>query len=333
MRFFVTWTAPPLRSNVFFQGRDGRTGTTTIRRSTMTGLKPIHLRGTAAALVVSLAGCSGGGGSSNGSLSLAVMDAPVYDAAQVWIEFTGASLKPQGNGPAIEIDFPAPVKVDLLSLNADNAKTLLASHPVPAGAYNWLELHVNASLDGVLDSYAVMQTGGTQEIEVPSGSLRLVSGLTITANQDTSFLIDWDLHSGLTDPVGQTGLFLRPALRVIDMTQYGTLKGTVATTQVTAAGCTGDLNLDTGNAVYIYSGLNVTPDDIDGTDPEPIATAAVKQDSTGDYVYKTLLSPGDYTVAFTCQAANDQPDTNDTITFVHPTNATIANGQTLTIDF
>jgi hypothetical protein len=192
---------------------------------------------------------------------------------------------------------------------------------------------VNASFDGVLDSYAVMQTGGMQEIQVPSGSLRLVSGLTITANQDTSFLIDWNLHQGLTDPVGQAGLFLRPALRVIDMTQYGTLKGTVASAQVTAAGCTGDLNLDTGNAVYIYSGLNVMPDDIDGTDPEPVATAAVKQNSMGNYVYETLLTPGDYTVAFTCQAANDLPDTSETIAFVAPTNATLANGQTLTIDF
>jgi len=299
----------------------------------MTRLRPTYVPGAIAAAVISLAGCSGGGDNSTGTLSVKVMDAPVYDAAQVWVEFTGVSLKPQGNGPAIDINFSAPIKVDLLTLNADNAKTLLASHPVPAGAYNWLDLHVNAAFDGVLDSYAMMQTGGTQEIQVPSGSLRLVSGLTITANQDTSFLIDWNLHSGLTDPVGQPGLFLRPALRVIDMTQYGTLKGTVATAQVTAAGCTGDLNLNTGNAAYIYSGLNVTPDDIDGMDPEPVATAAVKQNSTGDYVYETLLSPGDYTVAFTCQAANDLPETSEAITFVKPTNATLANGQTLMIDF
>jgi hypothetical protein len=137
----------------------------------------------------------------------------------------------------------------------------------------------------------------------------------------------------LTSPVGRPGLLLRPALRVIDMTQYGTLRGTVAMTQVTAAGCTGDLNLDTGNAVYVFSGSNVTPDDIDSIDPEPVATAAVKQTSTGEYTYETLLSPGAYTVAFTCQAKNDQPDTDDAITFVESANATIANAQTVTIDF
>lgn len=286
------------------------------------------------AFAILLAGCSGGGGgASNGTLSLAVMDAPVDNVAQVWVEFTGVSLKPQGDGPAIDINFATPIKVDLLALNANNSKTLLDSQTVPAGAYNWLELHVNASLDGKLDSYAVTQTGGNVEIEVPSGSLRLVSGLTITANQETSFLIDWDLHMGLTAPVGQPGLFLRPALRVIDMTQFGTLKGTVAAALVTATGCTGDVNLDTGNAVYIYAGLNITPDDIDGIAPDPVATAAVKQDAMGNYVYETLLSPGDYTVAFTCQANNDAPDTDDTIAFVQPTNVTLAEGQTASIDF
>ena len=302
-------------------------------------MRYIHFRfallGTLAGAGPILVGCSGGGGADtgNGTLSVAVMDAPVDDVAHLYLQFTGFSLKPQGNGPAIDINLPAPVTVDLLAVNADNAKTLLASQAVPAGAYNWLDLHVNASLDGHLDSYATLQTGGTEEVEVPSGELRLVSGLTITANQETSFLIDWDLHQGLTDPIGHASVFLRPALRVIDMTQYGTLEGTVAAPLVTASGCTGDPNLDSGNAVYIYSGLGVTPDDIDGMDPEPVATAAVKRTATGEYTYKTILSPGDYTVAFTCQAKDDAPATNDAIAFLQPTGATIANRVSVSVDF
>jgi uncharacterized protein DUF4382 len=300
-------------------------------------MKHLHIRYSLAfvGLATALTGCSGGGGSDagNGSLSLAVMDAPVDNVAHLYVQFTGVSLKPQGNGPAIDIDFSAPVTVDLLSLNADNAEMLLDSHAVPAGAYNWLDLHVNATLDGHLDSYAVMQTGGTEEVEVPSGELRLVSGLTITANQATSFVIDWDLHQGLSAPVGQNGLHLRPALRVIDMTQFGTLKGTVAASLVTAGGCTGDPNLDNGNAVYIYAGSGVTPDDIDSVNPDPVATAAVKQSSTGEYTYKTILSPGDYTVAFTCQAKDDEPTTDDMITFVQPTDVSIMNGQTISANF
>ena len=283
-----------------------------------------------------LAGCSGGGDDdATGTISLAIMDAPVHDATQLWVTFTGVSLKPQGSGPAIRIDFPAPAKLDLLSLNAYNAETLLDEHPVPAGQYNWLELHVRAEHDGQMDSYAVLQNGGVEEVEVdvPSGSVRLVSGLTVTADQETSFLIDWNLHKGLNDPIGQPGLFLRPALRVIDMTEFGTLTGTVAMSLITADGCANDLNLDIGNSVYIYQGVGVTPDDFDADAPEPVATTAVTQSQTGEYVYETLLSPGTYTVAFTCQAMKDIPDTSETIVFVQPTAATIVDGQTLTIPF
>jgi len=49
--------------------------------------------------------------------------------------------------------------------------------------------------------------------------------------------------------------------------------------------------------------------------------------------YETLLSPGSYTVAFTCQAMSDMPDTSENIVFVKPINATIVDGQTLTVAF
>ena len=289
--------------------------------------------GALVALGALAAGCSGGGDEPGmGTLSLAVMDAPVHDASQVWVTFTGVSLKPQGDGPAIDIDFSSPARVDLLSLTADNAETLLDAHPVPAGAYNWLELHVR---DGNMESYAVLQTGGVEPvtIDVPSGSLRLVSGLTITADQETSFLIDWNLHQGLVDPVGQPGLLLRPALRVVDMTEYGTLTGTVAMELVTAGSCANDLNLDIGNAVYIYAGHGATPTDFDGVDVEPVVTAAVTQNQLGDYVFETLLSPGDYTVAFTCHAMNDAPLSSDAVAFVGATNAPMSDGQTVTVSF
>src|SRR5215831_4158905 len=117
-------------------------------------MKHLQLRSSLglAGLAAALTACSGGGGSDtgNGSLGLAVMDAPVDDVAHLYVQFTGVSLKPQGNGPAIDINFSTPVTLDLLALNADNTEVLLDSHPVPAGAYNWLDLHVNATLDGVL---------------------------------------------------------------------------------------------------------------------------------------------------------------------------------------
>ena len=287
-----------------------------------------------------LVACSGSGsGSSDGTLTLALSDGPVDDVAEIWVQFRGIRLQPQ-SGPAIDIPFTTPLSVDMLTLTEGNTASLLSSETVPGGVYNWMELQVNAEFDGVFDSYVITNLGGQEEIRVPSGSqtgLRLVSPFTITANQATSFLIDWDMRMGLVDAPGQAGYTLRPAFRIIDMTQYGTLSGTVAIALVTDASCTNDLNADTGNVVYIYDQFDASvedPDDIGGlTGPTPVATAAVTQDVNGDYTYEVILSPGPYTVAFTCQASDDAADMDDVITFVQPTDVSVADGETPVVNF
>ena len=141
---------------------------------------------------------------------------------------------------------------------------------------------------------------------------------------------------GLENPPGLSGYILRPAFRIIDMTEFGTLSGTVAMSLVTDNNCINDLNADTGNAVYIYEQFDATaedPDDIGGAGPTPVATAAVTQDQDGNYTYKVILSPGDYTVAFTCQAGNDDATTDDDITFVTPTDVSLTDGALEDVSF
>ena len=41
-----------------------------------------------------------------------------------------------------------------------------------------------------------------------------------------------------------------------------------------------------------------------------------------DYRYSTIISPGDYTLAFTCQAGLDDPETDDDILFSAGVDAT-----------
>jgi hypothetical protein len=86
--------------------------------------------------------------------------------------------------------------------------------------------------------------------------------------------------------------------------------------------CTNDDDTDIGigNVVYIYDGLDADPFDIDGTDPEPLATADVAQNTDGDYVYRVVLMPGDYTVAFTCEGGDDLPESTEALVFLAPTN-------------
>src|SRR5262249_50264544 len=71
-------------------------------------------------------------------------------------------------------------------------------------------------------------------------------------------------------------------------------------------------DLDVGNVVYVYAGSGITPDDVDGKAPDPVATAKATPAANGDYTYRVVLAPGDYTVAFTCQAGNDDPEADET---------------------
>lgn len=80
------------------------------------------------------------------------------------------------------------------------------------------------------------------------------------------------------------------------------------------------INRNGANAVYLYSG-DVTPDDRGGAGAQPLQVAPVVQDNgacTWSYRFD-LLSAGTYTIAFTNQAASDNPSTNDAISFVGKT--------------
>src|SRR6185503_16986897 len=128
----------------------------------------------------------------------------------------------------------------------------------------------------------------------------------------------------------------------LDVTAYGVLKGTIAAATVGTSldpavnNCASDdkADLTVGNVVYIFEG-DVTPNDVDGTD-DAVATVAAKRNAAGDYVYQTLLQPGKYTVVFSCEAGNDEPEDDDDITFLKPvgtTNPIASQGNTTTVNF
>ena len=314
-------------------------------------------------LTLLLAACGGGGGDGGvGTMSIALTDAPVDDVDEVWVEFSGYTLKPADDGNAecildddsetscdvgagqIEYTFDEPRAINLKELT-DGRIELLFEQDVPAGRYNWIKLNTNAQFDEVFDSYVVEDTGGQIELRVPPDRLKLGNGFTITANGDSAFVIEWNLRMGLTNPVGQPGYKLQPSLRITDLTEWGTIAGTVDSNLLPPVNeaCTSDENTGDGNVVYIYAGADVIPDDIDGIDADPLTTADVRfNDDSGNYEYMApFLSPGEYTVAFTCQGADDvvpdpeQPelDVDDELEFTDGINATVSDDAITTIDF
>jgi len=268
------------------------------------------------------AGCSGGGGngSATGTVSVSLMDRPVDDVTALFVTITDIHIKSQGGGPAIELPLTtAPMTVDLLSLTADSAALLVDGAVVEAGEYNWIEFGIDDS--DLTKSYAITNAGGqvTIEIDVPSDKIRLVSGFTVGDNQAVQFLFDWEVGKGLTHAVGRGVYVLKPAFRVLRVEELGSISG-----RLTSATATGDAVCSTvadplaGKVAYFFAGA-VTADDTDGIAPEPTTTVDATFDpASGDYLYRTVLMPGDYTAAFTCLGDLDTEDGDEDLMFLAP---------------
>lgn len=302
-------------------------------------------------LVAMLTGCGGSGGSGSanatGTLSVGLTDATVDMVEQVRLYVTGITVKPEGGPPESydvsladclttpgETDECNPV--DLLALQDGIILSLISGLELEAGRYQWLRLEVDESF-----SYVVEETGGIDiiEVRIPSErGLQLSGGFVILAGENTDIVMDWDARKGLTNPIGQTGYILKPSIRIVDMSEYGTISGS------TVDQC------DDAGVVYVFEGdllpeppetdLTVNLDDIDNNSPDPLVTATVSQRSDGSFGYSIPYLPtATYTVALTCDddpvpsSDTDLVEANDDIEFIDPQMAIVAERETVEINF
>ena len=246
------------------------------------------------------------------TLTISITDAVIDSAQEVWIQFTGLTIKP-ADDDAIDFIFSNANNINLLSLSGTAYSDLISNEVVPLGNYDWIRLHVNATNDGNLDSYIRLDDGTVHELSIPSGSqsgLQINSSFEITAASDKKLMIDFDLRKSIV--IAGPNYLMRPTLRMVDMDNTGNITGTINPSFLTGDSCS-DSDPNTGNAVYLFEGANAPTDDIDNQNPEPFTSASVELNSSnGNYEYVIGYVPaGDYTLAFTCQSDMDDPSTND----------------------
>jgi hypothetical protein len=87
-------------------------------------------------------------------------------------------------------------------------------------------------------------------------------------------------------------------------------------------------------AVYLFQGRDVTPDDVDGNDAEPFATAPVfTSNQVNSFFYALRYLPaGDYTLAVTCRGNDDEPTTSEDLAFRNVINVTVGDRETFTLN-
>lgn len=288
-----------------------------------------------------LSACGGGGGTSSATMNLGITDGPVASASAVVVSFTGVELQPSGGGSPVTFNFSSPQTINLLTEQNGNEASLLSGASVPAGNYDWIRLLLNVSASGTVANSYIEINGAQYPLVIPSGAqtgLKLVQGFTMTANQVANFTIDFMLQQSITAPPGQTSggvqdYILKPALRLINNVQAGTISGTVALSTLQSnpaclAGYSGSGPLPNAQ-VDIFSGT-VTP----SSSLTPVVEPQITLSSSGSYSYDQpfLLASG-YTVAVAC--ASTSSTGTSTVAFIPTagTTATVTANQTTTVNF
>jgi len=219
---------------------------------------------------LALAGCGGGGGGgmgTNGSLTVAMVDAPALNISALNVTIDKVEANVNGNWMAIAT---TPQTFNLLSL-VKNEK-ILGSATLPAGHYTQVRFFPTAA--------TVTDATGTHSVTIPSGvrtGVKVNVDYDITPNVVTTILLDFNVQKSLVRQ-GNGQYLLQPVIPAVVKVLSGTISGVVTSS---------------GNPVQ---GATVTATYTTGTN-YPLGTAVNTGLSQADGSFKIwALLPGTYTV-------------------------------------
>ncbi len=278
---------------------------------------------TAALALPALLLASCGNGTVNG-VYIAITDAPMDLASSVNVSFSQLRLTGPNVSPQTVIIAPASA-VDLYQLQGGVAATFIAGLQVQPGHYTNLRVTVAADQNSAQSN--IFLPDGLHILYVPSNvspQVDIPVDFTIASGGTVDLTMDFDLRKSIIqDPNDPTKYQLIPSIRAVETELTGSITGSVATALVTCL----------SPAVYVYKG-DVTPVDVDIDAPasrlQPVSTALVGLNSTtGNYNFTaSFLPPGEYTVAFTCEATLDVANQANTLRFTSITKTTVQTGGT-----
>ena len=273
-------------------------------------------------------------------------DAPVGDLSEVVITIDGIELKRKGGDDCddetesddcayidrftdegVDVDT---IQVDLLTLQGSDNKIIVEEIELEAGEYDQLRLSV-IDEDTNYSWVKEKATGDTLKLlKVPSDELKL-GGFTVDSGGVQVFIIEFNLHKAMTYNPGQDRYILKPrGVRVVDVETAASISGVVESTLFDGNGtspCIDKDDVNVGNVIYLYQGHGLNVDnladnfdsDVDKSAPDaaiaPYASEIVAADGTYEIAY---LAPGNYTLAFTCEAEADDSEILDGIAIPSP---------------
>jgi hypothetical protein len=236
------------------------------------------------------------------------------DISSVQANVLGLDFR-RDDGTPVTLEFNTGELVDLIDLSDGDPLRLFTDENLPAGRYTGVRL----LFDEDEDANAV--TAGNDEFPLllADGEYAAVDFLVEDEERSQERLtLMLDLRQSLSFDDANAEFTLKPRLRATRTDDAARIEGTVTAT------CPVGTSLATGGAVYLYSGANVTPDDLDGAGAEPFATTRVIDSGVATPRYALRLLPaGEFTLALTCRGDEDVLDKDDNLAFRNVANVQV----------
>jgi hypothetical protein len=266
-------------------------------------------------------------------VSFAVSDAAVGDLDAVVITIDRVTLNRPGDDVVID-SFPDDeggedtdtITVDLLDLQGTDYKVIVDTMDLEVGEYQNIRLSIiNEDID---HSYVDETGGGRKPIKVPSNELKL-GGFEVTSGGPHVFVLEFPLTQAMTYNPAPDRYILKPrGIRVVSVEQAALIEGVVDPSLFDGEEpCSLKPDATLGNVMYLYTGHDLALDELaDIFDPdvdevaadsliEPYTSENVAEDGSFIIAY---LPANDYTLAFSCDAEDDDPELDDGIVIPTP---------------
>lgn len=242
-------------------------------------------------------------------------DAPADpDISSVEAKVLGLDLR-RDDGSNVTLEFRAGELVDLIDLQDGDPLRLFTDEQLPAGRYTGVRL----LFDEDEDENAVTAGSGEFPLLLADGEFAAVDFLVEDEERSQEKLtLMLDLRQSLSFDDRKDEYTLKPRLRAIRTDDAARIEGTVT------VACPVGTSLATGGAIYLFSGADVRPDDLDGAGAEPLATTRVVDPVIASPSYALRFLPaGDYTLALTCRGNEDVLGVDDDLAFRNVTNVQV----------
>lgn len=261
-----------------------------------------------------------------GQVNLSITDAPVDSVDAINLAISGVVFE-ANDGETTEIDISPAMVVNLMTLTEGVTEQLVSSESLDKGSYRkvTLKLDVNASfvsVDGT-DYNMTMPTDAESGLEVSKN-------FEVSSGNDVNLVIDFDLRKSVRPRDGNNDYVLRPSMRLLVEAETGSVTGSINNDLLSLDTQCFDSAGVVSAVVYVFSGNDVSPDDVDGTSTDPLTSARVNPDLSYTAAF---LEEGDYTVSLTCEALKDSPAVNDDLNFLRSYNVSVVKSQSILQDF